>query len=102
MRAGVVKIANDIRKIIESAFRHGIDGRSSGSGFSAFQNVGIVFQRNGGRYRVFRIKFRVEVFQGLCGEWLVIQRGSIPLSLIGGDSCLVHIRIGGNQLWGNA
>ena len=102
MRAGVVKIANDIRKIIESAFRHGIDGRSSGSDFSVLQDVGIVFQRNGGRYRVFRIKFRVEVFQGLCGEWLVIQCGRVSLPLVGGDGCLVHIRIGGDQLWGNA
>ena len=102
MGAGVVEVANDVGKVGELAFRHGINRRTLRCCFAVLQDIGIVLQGNGGGHGVFRVEFRVEVIQGLSRKWLVVQRGRIPLSLIGGDSCLVHIRIGGNQLWGNA
>ena len=102
MSAGVIEVANNVRKISELAFRHGIDSCSSGSGFAILQDVGIVLQGDGGGHGILSVEFRVEFIQGLGGEWLIVQRSCVSLSLIGGDGCFVHIRIGGDQLWGNA
>ena len=102
MGTGVVEVANDVRKIGELAFRHGINRRALRCCFAVLQDVGIVLQGNGGGHGVFRVEFRIEFIQGFSRKWLVVQCGCVSLSLIGGDSCLVHIRIGGNQLWGNA
>ena len=102
MGAGVIEVANDVGKISELAFRHGINRRALRCCFAGLQDVGIVLQGNGGGHGILGVEFRVEFIQGFDRKRLVVQRGCVSLSLIGGDSCLVHIRIGGNQLWGNA
>ena len=59
MGAGVVEVANDVRKIGELAFRHGINRRALRCCFAVLQDVGIVLQGNGGGHGILGVEFRV-------------------------------------------